>query len=40
MITTSGKHTVTFFSENTQGFPEAMQSGHDEAQELKFAPHA
>ncbi len=26
MITTSGKHTVTFFSENTQGFPEAMQS--------------
>lgn len=26
MITTSGKHSVTFFSENAQGFPEATQS--------------
>jgi hypothetical protein len=26
MITTSGKHTVTFFSENAQGFPEVTQS--------------
>lgn len=26
MITTSGKHTVTFFSQNAQGYPEAAQS--------------
>lgn len=26
MITTSGRHTVTFFSQNGQGFPEAAQS--------------